>query len=265
MKRLVGLVAAVTLVAASLAGCSGGSVTEGADASQDRTTVTVFAAASLKSTFERLEKVFEKEHPNVDIVLTFAGSQDLVTQMDAGAPADVFASASHSWMQKAKDKKLVTAFPEVFARNSLELAVAEGNPKRIEGLDDLAARPELVTVRCASAVPCGELTDRLLKNAGVDAIEFDTEQNSVTDTLGLVVAGEADAAIVYETDVASAEDTVDGVELAGAERLANTYEIAVTKEAETANHSEAAQQFVDLVLSHEGQMVFEDAGFAPVK
>ena len=80
-----------------------------------------------------------------------------------------------------------------------------------------------------------------------------------------MVAGEADAAIVYETDVASAEDTVDGVELAGAERLANTYEIAVTKEAETANHSEAAQQFVDLVLSHEGQMVFEDAGFAPVK
>lgn len=265
MKRLVGRAAAATLIAASLAGCSGGSVTEGADASQDRTTVTVFAAASLKSTFERLEKDFEKEHPNVDIVLTFAGSQDLVTQMDAGAPADVFASASRSWMQKAKDKKLVTAFPEVFARNSLELAVAEGNPKRIEGLDDLAARPELVTVRCASAVPCGELTDRLLKNAGLDAIEFDTEQNSVTDTLGLVVAGEADAAIVYETDVAGAEDTVDGVELAGAERLANTYEIAVTKEAETANRSEAAQEFVDLVMSHEGQMVFEDAGFAPVK
>ncbi|MCT2150055.1 molybdate ABC transporter substrate-binding protein [Dermabacter vaginalis] len=266
MKRMAGAAAMATLVAASLAGCGGSKDSAGSDASPARTKVTVFAAASLKDTFEGFEKDFEAKNPDVDIVLTFAGSQDLVTQMDGGAPADVFASASSSWMIRAKDKGLVTTMSsKIFARNSLELAVQKGNPKKIESLEDLADRPELVTVRCASAVPCGELTDKLITNTAIDDLQFDTEQNSVTDTLGLVTAGEADAAIVYETDVASAENKVDGVELAGADRLANTYEIAVTKEAEESDRGDKAQDFVDLVMSHEEQMALADAGFRPVK
>ena len=261
MKRMAGAGAAAMLAAASLAGC--GSTNEGAtsDASPGRTKVTVFAAASLKNTFESFEKEFEAKNPDIDVVFTFAGSQDLVTQMDGGAPADVFASASKKWMDTAESKNLVSSSPRIFARNSLEIAVAEGNPKKVTGLDDLASRPELVVVRCASEVPCGALTDKVLMAAGDPKIDFDTEQNSVTDTLGLVKAGEVDVAFVYETDVASAPEKVDGLEIPEAESLANEYPIAVTVEAQKAKRSEAAQKFVDYVLGDDGQKALAEAGF----
>lgn len=266
MKRKASALAAAMLVAVSIVGCGGGKDGTGSQASPSRTNLTVFADTSLKSSFEDLEKDFEAANPGVDVVLTFAESQDLVTQMDGGARADVFAPSSTTWMNQAEDKGLVPKYSaEVFALDTLELAVAKGNPKNIEDLEDLAARPELVAVRCASAVPCGEATDKLVRNAFLDDLRFDTEEQSSRDALGLLKAGEADAAIVYESDVASAEDTVDGVDLAGAQLHSNTYEIAVTKDAKESNRSEAAQKYVDLVLSHEGQMTIVDAGFRPVK
>lgn len=266
MKRMASALAAVTLIGVPLAGCSGSGESTGAHASPARTKLTVFAEASLKSSFEKLEKDFETANPRFDVVLTFAESEELVTQMDGGAHADVFAPSSTTWMNQAEDKGLVPKHSsEVFALDTLEIAVAKGNPKNIEDLADLAARPELVTVRCASAVPCGETTDKLVRNAFLEDLRFDTEKESSRDALELLKAGEADAAIVYESDVASAEDKVDGIELAGAHLHSNTYEIAVTKDAKESNRSEAAQKYVDLVLSHEGQMTIVDAGFRPVK
>lgn len=261
MKRMAGAGAAAMLAAASLAGCGSAGESASSDASPGRTKITVFAAASLKNTFEKFEKDFEEKNPDIDVVFTFAGSQDLVTQMDSGAPADVFASASKKWMDTAESKDLVSSSPRIFARNSLEIAVAKGNPKQITGLDDLVSRPELVVVRCSREVPCGALTEKVLSDAGDPKIEFDTEQNSVTDTLGLVKAGEADVAFVYETDVASAPEKVDGVEIPEAASLANEYPIAVTAEAERAKRNEAAQEFVDYVLSDDGQKALAEAGF----
>ncbi|OFT22030.1 molybdate ABC transporter substrate-binding protein [Dermabacter sp. HMSC08H10] len=266
MKRMASALAAATLVVVSLVGCGGSDERTGSHASPARTKLTVFAAPSLEDAFGNLEKDFEAANPGIDVVFTYAESKDLVTQMSEGAQADVFAPASTTWMNQAEDKGLVPKYSsEVFALDTLELAVAKGNPKNNEDLEDLAARPELVAVRCASAVPCGEATDRLVRNAFLDDLRFDTEEQSSRDALGLLKAGEADAAIVYESDVASAEDTVDGVDLAGAQLHSNTYEIAVTKDAKESTRSEAAQKYVDLVLSHEGQMTIVDAGFRPVK
>ena len=254
-------VATVAAVAALAGGCAHSSAPgeAGNDGSQP-VTLHVFAAASLTESFAQLEKDFEAAHPNVDVVVSYAGSQDLVAQMQAGAPADVFASASQTWMDRAASEGLTDGDPVVFARNSLQLAVAPGNPKNVTGLEDVAERDELVTVRCAAAVPCGALTDKVL-DAESASVSFDTEQNSVTDTLGLVTAGEADVAFVYTTDVTAARGKADGVDIAGADSIATTYPIASTSLSRVESRDEVARQFVEYVAGAQGQKVLAGAGF----
>lgn len=256
-SRLIAAASAVLL----LGGCSAAPSPDTAP-TEPRSTLTVFAAASLTGTFDELEAEFEKQHPEIDLRMNYAGSQDLVAQMAGGAPADVFASASTTWMDTAATDGLIDGEAVPFARNTLQIAVDPGNPKGITGLGSLEADGALVSVRCASAVPCGALTDRMLADSGA-TITFTTEQNSVTDTLSLVRMGEADAAIVYRTDVTGSDGEVDGVDIEGAEAWETTYPIAVTSHAKQAGTEAQAQAFVDFVLGPTGQAALGTAGFLP--
>lgn len=217
-------------------------------------TLTVFAAASLKATFDQLRAAFMEQHPNVDFPeINYDGSSTLVEQIQGGAPADVFASADEKNMDKVAD--LVTGRVD-FATNSLQIAVAPGNPKGITGLADLG-KEGIITVLCAPDVPCGSASHKALDAAGVTVTPASEEQN-VKAVLTKVESGDADAGLVYTTDVNSAGGDVDGIDFPEAAQAINTYPIAVVSE--SANEA-AAQAFIDLVTSDAGQQVLAAVGF----
>lgn len=218
--------------------------------------ITVFAAASLTATFTELAAAFEAEHPGVTVELNFAGSSDLVTQIVNGAPADVFAGADEKNMTKLTDAALIQGTPVDFATNVLEIAVPPTNPANITGFADLA-REGVATVICAAQVPCGAATVAVEQATGVD-IQPVSEESSVTDVLGKVTSGEADAGLVYVTDVAAAGDAVTGIEFAESSQAVNTYPIAPL--AASANPDTAAA-FAAYVSGDAGLAVLAAAGF----
>jgi molybdate transport system substrate-binding protein len=251
-RTVAGCVAAASLLLA-LAGCGGEN--GGAPAAQGRT-LNVFAAASLKDTFGTLEKQFEQAEPGTDVTLTFAGSSDLATQIAQGAPADVFASADDNNMKKVTDPGLTAAAPQRFATNALQIAVANGNPKGIRSLQDLA-NPATTTVLCAPQVPCGSAAQKVEKAGGVD-IRPVSEEQDVKSVLSKVTSGNADAGLVYVTDVTAARGQVQGVSFAEASSAVNNYPIAVLKDAQDAD---LATRWVQLVTGPQGRQVLETAGF----
>lgn len=256
MKRTFALAGATALLALPLAACGDdGGDTDG-DGGQDAT-LTVFAAASLTKPFEQLEKTFEDAHPGVDVKLSFGGSSDLVAQITDGAAADVFASADTKNMDKLTSADLAAGTPAEFATNTLVIAVPPGNPGKVSGLADLA-KDDLDVVVCAPEVPCGSAAEQVAEKAGV-RLAPDSEEQSVTDVLGKIEAGEGDAGLVYVTDVEAAGDKVEGVEFPEAAEVVNHYPIVAVKDAA---HADLAQQWIDLVLG-DGQAVLTAAGFGP--
>lgn len=220
-------------------------------------TVTVFAAASLKKTFTQIGAEFEKAHPGVTVTFNFAGSSDLVAQLQQGAPADVFASADTTNMAKATGDSLTADAPVSFASNTLEIAVPPGNPAGIASLADLA-KPGVKVVLCAPAVPCGAAAAKVEAAAKID-IKPVSEEQSVTDVLGKVTAGEADAGLVYVTDVKGADDKVEGIEFAESAAAVNRYPIVTLKASRNAALAEA---FLEAVTGEPGQGILATAGFA---
>jgi molybdate transport system substrate-binding protein len=188
----------------------------------------------------------------------FAGSSDLVAQIQQGAPADVFASADQANMDKLTGDDLQGSDPQTFASNTLEIAVPPGNPAGVAGFADLA-KPGLKLVICAAEVPCGAATLQVAEAAGVE-LKPVSEEQSVTDVLGKVTSGEADAGLVYVTDVQGAGHSVDGVEFPESSSAVNVYPIATIADSDEAD---LAQAFVDLVLDATGQGILQAAGFAP--
>lgn len=243
MSRALVAAAAALLVA----GCGGAGGGE---------TLTVSAAASLTDTFTELETRFEAAHPGVDVRMNFAGSSTLSAQIVNGAPSDVFASADAAQMQKVVAAGLVAGEPRTFVTNRLQIAVPPGNPLGIRSLVDLT-RPGLKTVVCAPQVPCGAATEQIEEAAGVVLTPV-SEEPDVRSVLSKVTSGEADAGLVYVTDVASADDAVDGVDLPEADAARNDYRIATLV---GATRPGTAAAFVELVLGAEGAAVFEAAGF----
>lgn len=259
-------VAALALGAAALllAGCSGtpsagGSSPPAVDSSASALegSITVYAAASLKQTFTDLAQQFEDAHPGVSVELTFAGSSDLVTQITEGAPADVFASADEKNMTKLTDAGLIAAdAPVDFATNVLEIAVPAGNPAGVGSFADLA-RPDVKVVVCAPQVPCGSATAAIEQATGVTLAPV-SEESSVTDVLGKVSSGEADAGLVYVTDVAAAGAAVEGIPFPESSGAVNTYPIAPVSA--SANPT-VARAFAEFVAGPEGRAVLAAAGF----
>lgn len=223
----------------------------------DRTTITVFAAASLKGTFTEIGKQFEAENDGVTVTFSFAGSSDLVAQIQQGAPADVFASADTENMAKATADDLVAGAPVDFARNSLEIATPPDNPAEVDSIDDLAS-PDVKVVVCAAEVPCGAAAVGVEKAAGID-IRPVSEEQSVADVLGKVISGEADAGLVYVTDIKAAGDQVRGVPFPESADVVNTYPIATLSGSE---HATLAKAFAAYVAGPAGQAVLAEAGFA---
>lgn len=247
--------AAALLSAALLAvACGDDAGGEGGSQAEEKT-LTVFAAASLTETFGELEKAFEAENEGVDVRLSFDGSSKLAEQIVEGAPADVFAAADEKSMTTVTDAKLADGEPQLFATNSLTIAVEPGNPKGIKGLDDLQGDVTLVT--CQPDVPCGRAAGTLAEKAKVE-LKPASEEPDVKSVLGKVVAGEADAGLVYITDVKAAGDKVEGVEITEATADPNRYPITALSESA---EPELAQEFAEFVLSDAGQQVLRDAGF----
>ncbi|QZH67572.1 molybdate ABC transporter substrate-binding protein [Mycolicibacterium farcinogenes] len=254
MNRVRTLALALSVVAATalIAGCdSAGSTTAEGES------ITVFAAASLKSAFTEIGEQFETDNPGSSVEFSFAGSSDLVTQLTQGADADVFASADVRNMDRAVAAGLVEGAPVDFASNTLTIVVAPGNPKGIKSFADLT-KPGVSVVVCAPPVPCGGATEKVEKATGVTLAPV-SEETSVTDVLGKVTSGQADAGLVYLTDAAGAKDKVASVAVPEAAQAVNTYPIAVLKDS---GHAQLAQRFVELVTGEAGQKALAKAGFA---
>lgn len=258
MKRTLAAWAGAVLLVLTLTACAparqGGTNDDGA-ASQRRT-LTVFAAASLKGAFTDLAGKFETEKPGTRVTLSFAGSADLVTQISQGAPADVFASADTRNMEKLKEEGLVDGEPRDFATNTLAIVVPPGNPAGIKGFADLAGQGVKLVV-CASQVPCGAATKTIEQETGT-TLKPVSEESSVTDVLGKVTSGEADAGLVYITDARSAGTKVEQVPFPEAAKAVNTYPIAIVR---GAGNKPAADAFVEFVVGAEGQAALAAAGF----
>ncbi len=218
--------------------------------------LTVFAAASLSGAFATISDAFEAENPGVTVKpITYDGSSTLATQIIAGAPVDVFASADQKNMDKVAQAGLAGDAP-VFTTNVLQIAVAPGNPHHIKDLTSLTD-PNLKVVLCAPAVPCGNAAKTLLDAAGAAVTPASEEQN-VTAVLAKVKAGEADAGLVYTTDVKAAGNAVTGVAIPGADKAVNSYPITVLKGSQ---NPKAAAAFVAFVRSSAGQKILKDLGF----
>jgi len=250
----------VMAVAGFLAAACGsdGPATDDASGNASESDVTVFAAASLTDAFTELGDAFTAANPDAEVTFNFAGSSELVAQISDGAPADVIASADLASMAVLTDAGLVAGDPQAFATNVAEIMVERGNPEGIDGVADLSA-DDLIVVQCAPEVPCGSYAEQVLANAGVSVTPASYEDN-VRAVVTKVTLGEADAGIVYRTDVLAASDAADGVSIPADVNVVAEYPIAlVGGPAERAG----ARSFVDFVLSAEGQAVLADFGFGP--
>jgi molybdate transport system substrate-binding protein len=219
--------------------------------------LNVFAAASLTGAFTTAKTTLASANPGLNLTYNFAGSNALVAQIMQGAPADVFASADTKNMQKLVDAGLVDT-PVTFAKNKLAIAVAAGNPKHITGLADLA-KADVSLVLEAVGVPAGDYTRQVLaaKNITVTPKSLETD---VKSALAKVTSGEADATVVYVTDVSAGGPKVAGVAVPDADQPDITYPIAVVK---ATKNEAAAQAFVESAVSGDVQKALEAAGFLP--
>jgi molybdate transport system substrate-binding protein len=248
--RLTVMVAVAALV---LAACGDDNRSSGGS-SGSPAEIKVFAAASLTAAFTELGQRYTAAE-GTRVSFNFAGSQALATQIQQGAPADVFASADVPNMDKVKD---LVGTPQNFAGNRLQIVVEQGNPKHVTGLKDLASS-DLKVVLAAPEVPAGKYAAQILGKAGVTVTPVSQEDN-VKAVVTKVALGEADAGIVYVTDVTAGGDKVEGVAIPKDQNVTATYPIATVKAGKA---PEAAQAFMDLVLSDQGQQVLKRYGFLP--
>ncbi|MFJ5615163.1 molybdate ABC transporter substrate-binding protein [Micromonospora sp. NPDC093243] len=244
-------------LALTLAGCGDGDDTAGAAGGSGVTgTVTVLAAASLTESFIQIGKDFEAAHPGTTVVFNFGGSSALATQINQGAPADVFASAAPRNMATVTEAGNADGEPSTFVRNQLVIAVARDNPKGITNLADLT-RPGTKVALCAEQVPCGAAARTALDAAAVKLTPVTLEQD-VKGALAKVRLGEVDAALVYRTDAKAAAGDVTGVEFPESARAINDYPIVLLK---GAPNRVGGQAFVGYVRSEAGRAVLTEAGF----
>jgi molybdate transport system substrate-binding protein len=258
IKVLAG--AGVASLAIGLAACSSSSSsTPAATGSVKPTgTLVVFAATSLTDAFNKIADQFEAANPGVTVKFNYNGSSSLATQITQGAPADVFASASPTNMKTVTEASLEATTPETFAANQGEIMVEAGNPSHIASVSDLA-NPSLKVVTCAPSVPCGALATQIFKNADVTVNPVSQEQN-VGGVVTKVSLGEADAGIVYVTDVKANGSKTAGVAIPADQNATTTYPIAEIKGAPNAT---AAAAFISYVLGPDGQQVMKSFGFLP--
>ncbi len=273
LRKLILLLAAPLALTTALAACGSDDADTTADSGTEASTaaattastkpasalkgdLTVFAAASLTAAFDEIGAAFMTENPEVKVTFNYAGSSDLVTQINEGAPVDVFASADKANMTKLTDAGNNSGTPEVFVKNTPQIIVGKGNPKAIATVADLA-KPDTIVVLCAPEVPCGKYAATILTNAKVTVTPKSQEQN-VKAVVTKVTAGEADAGIVYATDVLAAGDKAEGVDIPADINVIAEYPIVATK---ASANPEAAAAFIEFVASEQGQKILDSYGF----
>ncbi|GAY08974.1 molybdate ABC transporter substrate-binding protein [Pseudonocardia sp. N23] len=260
VRALLGLLAGLALLLAGCGGSSGSADTGGSSAAAAPRTLTVLAAASLTETFNAMKARFETDNPGVTVRISYGGSSDLASQIVNGAPADVFAAASDATMKTVTDKNLTAAAPRIFATNVLQIATQPGNPEGIASFADLA-EPDLKVVVCAPQVPCGAAEQKIETATGVTLTPA-SQETDVKSVLGKVSSGNADAGLVYVTDVTAAKGSVQGVTFPEAQQAVTNYPIAVVKNAPQAG---LAQKWIDMVTGEFGQKTLDAAGFGAEK
>jgi molybdate transport system substrate-binding protein len=243
-------------------------------ASSQTITLNVFAAASLTEAFDEIGKQFEAQHPGATVVFSFAGSQQLAQQLADGAPADVFASANKKQMDAAiNGGRIITNTAETFVNNRLVVITPKDNPAGLAQLQDLG-KTGLKLVLAAKEVPVGQYTldffDKAVQDQAFGA-SFKNDvlknvvsyENNVKSVLAKVALGEADAGIVYTSDISGENAAkVAQIEIPNALNVIAIYPIAVI---ENSPNPELAQAFMDYVLSSEGQDILAKYGFIPVR
>ncbi|HEY3195897.1 MAG TPA: molybdate ABC transporter substrate-binding protein [Candidatus Dormibacteraeota bacterium] len=245
---------ALVVAAILLASCGGGGTTPASFSA----TASVFAAASLTDAFKALGTSFQATHSAVTVQFNFAGTPTLVTQIEQGASADVFASADMANMDKLNADGFTSGASQVFAHNKLAIVVGAGNPKGITGLADLA-KPGVIYITEAATVPAGKYALQILANAGVKVTPRSLETD-VKSVVGKVALGEADAGIVYTTDVSAAGSRVQGVQIPDSVNVIATYPIVAIK---GTRNADLAKAFIAYVLSADGQSKLQSFGFLP--
>lgn len=260
--RKIWAACAALLLAVSLTSCSAGTGSTAQNTHQESQsgqldgTLTVFAAASLKQPFTQLAKDFEEANPGSKVQLSFDGSSTLASQITAGAPADVFASADQANMKKISEAKLTNSESVVFATNSLTGVVPLNNPANIGTFADMT-KPGIKLVICAPKVPCGAAAATDAAAAGL-ALKPVSEELNVTSVLSKVTSGEADAGLVYVTDAKSAGSTVKQIPLKLTAPTINKYPIAAVK---GSKNQALAEAFIAMVTGALGQRTLQSAGF----
>lgn len=276
-SRIAG--AALLIVSAfSLAACGGSTggaasapAGTGSTAAQSASgTVTVFAAASLTDAFKELSGKFQQQNPGANVRFSFGGSSTLLSQIQQGAPVDVFASADEDKMNTAVKNGLAQN-PKDFVKNRVVVIVPKNNPAGIQQLQDVA-KPGVKLVLAQDGVPVAEYTKKILKKADAEyGAGFDqkvmnnivSREADVRASANRVALGEADATFVYSSDVTpDIRNRVKVIDIPNNLNVVATYPIAVLNKAP---NPQLAQKWVDLVLSNEGQQVLQKWGFQPVK
>jgi molybdate transport system substrate-binding protein len=236
---------------AALVSCGGSS-------DSDPSALTVFAASSLTGAMPKIVDAFKSEYPDSDIEVSFGSSSDLAIQIIEGAPFDVFASADRTNMSKVEEANLVNASATMFASNTFAVIVEKGNPLDIASLTDLA-KPGVVVVQCVTTAPCGQGALTVFKNAGINVIPKSYEEN-VKSVVTKVSSGEADAGIVYVTDVIAAEQQTDEIAIEAGFNTTTDYYVAASKRS---SDVDLAQKFADFVVSPLAQEILRKYGFVP--
>ena len=219
--------------------------------------LTISAATSLTDAFAELEKQFRKVNRGVKVRLNFGSSSTLITQIQSGAPSDLIASADLSNIEKLVASGNVVVAPKIFARNTMAIAVKPGNPKSVRSVADLASLSFIAL--CGKTVPCGVYALSVLTRAGVVIAESKVTRGiDVKATLSAVANGDADAAIVYKTDVSAAKKTVVGIDIPSTQNVKAMYGIAPIR---GSKNSANAKAFIDFVLSEQGWQILKSFGF----
>jgi molybdate transport system substrate-binding protein len=244
MRRLAACLAGLLLGLTSLAGCG--------DSSSSKT-ITVFAASSLTEVMAELDTRYQQTHRGMTVRTSFGGSQDLVAQLKDGKPADVLVTAD---VQSMTEARKLTGESRTIAHNSMTIAVAPGNPKHIQGVADLAD-PRLRVVLGAPTTPAGRYALQVFTKAGVTVVPK-SEEIDVRSVLTRVRTGEADAGIVYITDIKSAGAAASSVPIPAAQNVTAAYPAAVL---EKSGHQDQAKTFVAWLASTEGLAILTKYGF----
>lgn len=254
MKRFGLLIAAVVMASLVPNAASATPISQLTKLSGD---LTISSAASLTDAFKALAEQFRKDNKGVKVRLNFGSSSTVVSQIQSGAPSDLIASADLSNIEKLVASGNVVVAPKIFARNTMAIAVKKGNPKSVRSVADL---PSLAFVAlCGKTVPCGVYASSVLNRAGVSLVESKVTRGiDVKATLSAVANGDADAAIVYKTDVLAAKKTVVGIDIPSAQNVKAMYGIAAIRGSKNLTNAKA---FIDFVLSERGSKILKSFGY----